>query len=53
MDIQLFKTFLLVASSQIIQFDLSNEKLVWIAKRELVVANNNCQDISYYSFINF
>jgi DNA-binding transcriptional LysR family regulator len=42
-----------INSSQIIQFDLSNEKLVWVAKRELVVANNNCQDISHYSFINF
>lgn len=42
-----------IHSSQIIQFDLSNEKLVWVAKRELVVANNNCQDISHYSFINF
>lgn len=42
-----------INSSQIIQFDLSNEKLVWVAKRDLVVANNNCQDISHYPFINF
>ena len=42
-----------INSSQIMQFDLSNEKLVWIAKHDLVVANNNCQDISHYPFINF
>jgi len=42
-----------INSSQIIQFDLSNEKLVWVAKRDLVAANNNSQDISQYPFINF
>jgi len=42
-----------IDSSQIIQFELSNEKLVWVAKHDLVVTNNNCQDISDYPFINF
>jgi DNA-binding transcriptional LysR family regulator len=42
-----------INNSQIIQFDLSNQKLVWVAKCDLVAANNNCQDISHYPFINF
>jgi DNA-binding transcriptional LysR family regulator len=42
-----------INNSQIIQFDLSNEKLVWVAKCDLVAENKNCQDISQYPFINF
>ncbi|WP_371371861.1 LysR family transcriptional regulator [Sporomusa aerivorans] len=42
-----------IDSSQIIQFELSHEKLVWVAKRDLIATNNNCQDISEYPFINF
>jgi DNA-binding transcriptional LysR family regulator len=42
-----------INSSQIIQFDLSIEKLVWVAQCDLVAANNNCQDLSHYPFINF
>lgn len=42
-----------INNNQIIQFDMPNPKLVWVAKRDLVIANNNCQDISKYPFINF
>jgi len=42
-----------INNSQIIQFDLSQENLVWVAKRDLVVANDNCQEVSHYPFINF
>lgn len=42
-----------IDNNQILQFELSKEKLVWVAKRDLVVTNNNCQDISNYPFINF
>lgn len=40
-------------NSQITQFDLSNQNLVWVAKRELVKANDSCQDVRQYPFINF
>jgi DNA-binding transcriptional LysR family regulator len=42
-----------INNSQIIQFDLSNEKLVWVAKADLIAGNNNCQDMNHYPFINF
>lgn len=42
-----------IDNSQIVQFELSHEKLVWVANRDLVVSNDNCQDISQYPFINF
>lgn len=42
-----------INNNQILQFDLTNEKLVWIAKRDLVAENNNSQDIRHYPFINF
>ncbi|HWR42062.1 LysR family transcriptional regulator [Sporomusa sp.] len=42
-----------INNSQIIQFDLSHEKLVWVVKRELFVMNHDHQDISHYPFINF
>lgn len=42
-----------INNSQIIQFDLSQEKLVWIVKRDLFAENNHCQEVSHYPFINF
>lgn len=42
-----------INSNQIIQFDLSHEKLVWVVKRELFVMNQDKQDISHYPFVNF
>jgi len=42
-----------INSSQILQFDLSHEKLVWVVKRDLFVMNHNNQDIRQYPFINF
>jgi DNA-binding transcriptional LysR family regulator len=42
-----------INNSQIIQFDLSKEKLVCVAKRDLFVTQNNCHDINQYPFINF
>ncbi len=42
-----------IDSSQIVQFELSHEKLVWVANKELAVSHNDCQDISQYPFINF
>lgn len=42
-----------ISSNQIIQFDLSHEKLVSVVKRDLFATANNCQDISHYPFINF
>ncbi len=42
-----------INNSQIIQFDLSHEELVWIVKRDLFVENNHCKDVSHYPFINF
>lgn len=42
-----------INSSQIMQFDLAHEKLVWVVKRDLFVANHNYQDIRHYPFINF
>lgn len=42
-----------INNKQIIQFDILDEELVWVAQRDLVAANNNCQDIGQYPFINF
>lgn len=42
-----------INSNQIIQFDLSHEKLVWVVRRELFVLNQDKQDISHYPFVNF
>ncbi|SDF14181.1 LysR family transcriptional regulator [Sporomusa acidovorans] len=42
-----------IANNHIIQFDLFQERLVWVASRELVAAHNHCTDISRYPFINF
>lgn len=42
-----------INNSQIIQFALSNEKLVCVANCDLIAANHNSQDISQYPFINF
>lgn len=42
-----------IRSSQIIQFDLCREKLVWVVNHDLYAMNDNCQDISHYPFINY
>jgi len=42
-----------INNNQIIQFALSQEKLVCVVKRDLFVAANNYQSISHYPFINF
>ncbi len=39
--------------NQILQFSLSQEKLVWVVKRDLFMTHNCCHDIGQYSFINF
>lgn len=39
--------------NQILQFNLTKEKLVWVAKRDLFISHNCCHDISHYPFINF
>lgn len=42
-----------INNNQIVQFDLSHEKLVWVVNRELFVKNHHNQDICHYPFINF
>lgn len=42
-----------INSNQIIQFDLSHEKLVWVVKREMFGINHDYQAINQYPFINF
>lgn len=42
-----------IGSNQILQFDLYKEKLVLVASRDLVAANNHCLDMTQYPFINF
>ncbi len=38
--------------NQIVQFALSNERQVWVVKRELLEAHHNSQDLREYPFIN-
>lgn len=42
-----------ISSSQIMQFELRQERLVWVVKRDLFVVNQQDQDIGHYPFINF
>lgn len=42
-----------INNNQILQFELYKEKLVLVASRDLVAANNNCSDMTQYPFINF
>lgn len=42
-----------INNNHILQFELSNENLVWVASYDLVAANHNSQDLSQYTFINF
>ncbi len=42
-----------IANDQLIQFPLFQERLVWVAQRDLVVGSGGCIDITNYPFINF
>lgn len=39
--------------NQIIQFDLTHEKLVWVVNRDLYTKNHDSQNICLYPFVNF
>ncbi|VBB09085.1 transcription regulator hth lysr [Lucifera butyrica] len=42
-----------IENNQLVQFDFSREKLVWVVSRRLLAQNRNSRDISRYPFINF
>ena len=42
-----------VDASQLLQFELSSQKLVWVALADLVAKNNHRLDLHQYPFINF
>jgi Transcriptional regulator len=42
-----------IANEQLVQFPLFQERLVWVAQRNLVTSNDSCIDIASYPFINF
>jgi DNA-binding transcriptional LysR family regulator len=42
-----------ISNEQLMQFSLFQERLVWVAQRELVAGSGGCIDIASYPFINF
>lgn len=42
-----------ISNDQILQFPLSQERLVWVIQRDLVAGNNGGIEIANYPFINF
>ncbi|MDR3587180.1 MAG: LysR family transcriptional regulator [Desulfosporosinus sp.] len=42
-----------VDNNHILQFDLSQERLVWVVQRNLVTKNDGCLDMCHYPFMNY